>query len=237
MKQTPSNGILYLIPSLLHAEAKNTLPTYVTEVIQSTFYFFVENERSARRFFKTMDRNISIDDRQFSLISKHQKTDIALLKKWLEKGYHVGLVSEAGYPCIADPGNILVKAAHELKARVVPLVGPNAMLMALSASGFNGQNFRFSGYLPRISMQRIKALRALEKKVQQYGETQLFMEAPYRNDKLLDDLLHHLQPDTRLCIAADLTAPTEFIDTCSLKDWKQNRPALHKRPVVFLLGR
>lgn len=237
MEKKPSTGILYLIPSFLHPHAKDALPTYITDVVQSTFHFFVENERSARRFFKALDKNISIDDRQFSLINKHEKTDLGLLKKWLGSGLNVGIVSEAGYPCIADPGNILVRAAHEIKARVVPLSGPNAMLMALSASGFNGQNFRFSGYLPRDSFQRVKALRALEKKVQQYGETQIFMEAPYRNEKLIEDMLHHLQPNSQLCIAADLTAPTEVIETRSIGKWKKDRPNLHKRPVVFVLGR
>lgn len=238
MKQQPDVlGTLYLIPAMLHSEAINTIPPYVTETIRSTFHFFVENERSARRFFKALDKHISIDERQFSLINKHERADVALLNAWLKKGLAVGLVSEAGYPCIADPGHALVRQAHAIKARVVPLSGPNAMLMALSASGFNGQNFRFSGYLPRTSEARIRALRALEKQVQQYGETQLFMEAPYRNEKLLDDLLKHLHPDTELCIAADLTSSTEFIETRSLRGWKKNRPDLHKRPAVFLLGR
>ncbi len=238
MTQKPDAlGTLYLIPSLLHAEAVNTIPPYVTAIIRSTFHFFVENERSARRFFKALDKDISIDERQFSLINKHETADVSLCSAWLRKGRDVGLVSEAGYPCIADPGHMLVRLAHELKARVVPLSGPNAMLMALSASGFNGQNFRFSGYLPRSSEGRVKALRMLEKKVQQHGETQLFMEAPYRNEKLLEDVLKSLHPDTQLCIAADLTAPTEFIETRSLRAWKNNRPNIHKRPVVFLLGR
>ena len=235
--QLPPMGILYLIPSLLHLEALASLPPQITDVVRSTHHFFVENERSARRFIKRLDRSLSIDERQFSLVNTHQPADLALLRSWLQQKHDVGVISEAGYPCIADPGHALVRAAHELGARVVPLSGPNAMLMALSASGFNGQQFRFNGYLPRTSGQRIEALRALEKKVRQRGETQIFMETPYRNNQLLDDLLRHGDPTTWLCIAADLTGPAEFIATRQLKDWPRHRPELHKRPAVFLLGR
>ncbi len=237
MQAQNPKGSLYLIPSLLAIQATDSLPPYVLTTIQSIYHFFVENERSAWRFFRRLDRNISIDDRKFSLINTHHTPDHSLFKRWLGEGFDVGIVSEAGYPCIADPGNALVQTAHEMEARVIPLVGPNAMLMALSASGFNGQTFRFAGYLPKTSDKRLNILKSLEKKVQKLGETQIFMETPYRNERLLDDLLRICNPETHLCIAADITAPTEFIVTRSLKEWKKNRPLLHKRPAVFLLGR
>ncbi len=236
MQDQNQTGCLYLIPSLLDIHAIDSIPPHIPETIHSLYHFFVENERSARRYFKLLDRNISIDNREFALINTHHAPDLTLFRNWLKKGFDVGLVSEAGYPCIADPGNVLVCAAHEIRARVIPLAGPNAMLMALSASGFNGQAFRFTGYLPKTSDKRVKALKALEKRSKKYGETQIFMEAPYRNEKLMEDLLRCCTPETLLCIAADLTAPTEFIMTRSLRNWKKNRPDLHKRPAVFLLG-
>lgn len=237
MNKDQKNGRLYLIPSMLSPDAVPTLSPQVVEMIHDLHHFFVENERSARRFFKAIDKSITIDDRNFSLMNTHHSPDTFMLKQWLQKGLDVGVVSEAGYPCIADPGNILVKTAHSIGAAVHPLVGPNAMLLALAASGFSGQRFCFSGYLPQQSAQRIKALKELEKKVQQTGETQLFMETPYRNNRLLNDILGHCRPETLLCIAADLTAETEFIQTRSIQDWKKRVPDLHKRPAVFLLGK
>lgn len=237
MNNVKHMGSFYLIPSLLSADAPDSLSPQIKEVIRQLHHFFVENERSARRFFKLVDPSISIDDRHFRLINKHHPPDTGLLKQWLLDGLDVGVVSEAGYPCIADPGQMLVKAAHSIHARVCPLTGPNAMLLALAASGLNGQRFRFSGYLPQQPVQRIKVLRELEMKVQRTGETQLFMETPYRNNALLKDILQHCRPETRLCIAADLTAKTEFIRTCSIREWKKQVPDLHKRPAVFLMGR
>ncbi len=235
-KNKNGQGSLYLIPSLLSPHAQDSLPSSVLQTIQDLHYFFVENERTTRRFFKKLDKAITIDDRQFSLIDRHHQPDISLLRKWLSSGESVGIVSEAGYPCIADPGNVLVEAAHQIGVTVVPLVGPNAMLMALSASGFNGQSFRFSGYLPRKAGQRVKALKELVKRVQKFKETQIFMEAPYRNEKLFEDIISHLPSQFKLCIAVDITAPTEYIVTRPISDWKNDKPALHKRPAVFLLG-
>lgn len=155
----------------------------------------------------------------------------------MANGDDAGLVSEAGYPCVADPGSGLVALAHRAGARVVPLVGPNAMLMALAASGLNGQRFRFSGYLPIDSKGRVKALLDLEREAWADGSTQLFMETPYRNHALLKDIVEHCRPQTLLCVACDLTAPGEYIRTRPVGEWHKGAPDLHKRPAVFLLGR
>lgn len=233
----PDTGAFYIIPSLLSPESTETLPGYIIPVVRRLRHFFVENERTARRFLKSLDKTLDIDAIQFSLVDTHHAPEVNILKRWLKYGVDVGLLSEAGYPCIADPGSILVREAHRLGARVMPLVGPNAMLMALAASGLNGQQFRFSGYLPVKEPARGRTLRELEKRALQTGETQIFMETPYRNRNLLQDILTHCHPDTLLCIAVDITAPSEQIRTCSLKEWAQDLPDLHKKPAVFVLGR
>lgn len=232
-----TKGILYLIPSFLGPGAADHLaPAFITTVT-GIQHFFVENLRSARRFLKVVNKDISIDDLQFSLTDTHHPADLKCLKQWLNDGIRVGVISEAGYPCIADPGNELVRQAHIIGAAVVPLTGPNAMLMALAASGFNGQNFTFSGYVPVRNPERTQAIKALEKKVLHEGATQIFMETPYRNNALLQDILTHCQDNTMLCIAVDITAPGEFIRSQSIKAWRNSIPDLHKRPAVFLMGR
>lgn len=232
-----ASGVLYLIPSLLFPDTASLLPGEVSAVIRETRHYFVENARSARRFLKALDRMLDINACEFSGIGKTQSPDLVRLRKWLEAGMRVGVISEAGYPCIADPGEALVREAHRIGATVIPLVGPNAMLMALAASGLNGEQFCFSGYLPIRSPERVKALKALEKRILQSGETQIFMETPYRNNQMLRDVLHHVQPSMLLCIATDITGPTQFIGTHEIRDWKQQVPDLNKRPSVFLLGR
>lgn len=228
---------LYIIPSFLSSENTSLFPESFIKTVISIHYFFVENERSARRFLKALNKSVVIDNIQFSLINNHENPDLNLFKQWLNQGNEVGIISEAGYPCIADPGNVLVREAHRIGVKVIPLVGPNAMLMALAASGFNGQQFAFSGYLPVKMPERMRALKELEKKMLQTGETQIFMETPYRNNTLINDILQHCQPETLLCIAADITASTEFIKALSIKDWKKSVPELNKKPVVFLLGK
>lgn len=231
-----TKGTLYLIPSFLSPDAADSLSPGFIKTVTGIQHFFVENLRSARRFLKIVNKDISIDELQFSLTDTHHPADLNCLKQWLKGGLKVGVISEAGYPCIADPGNVLVREAHISGASVVPLVGPNAMLMGLAASGFNGQSFAFSGYVPIRNPERMQAIKSLEKKVLQEGVTQIFMETPYRNNALLQDILMHCHDNTMLCIAADLTAPTEFIRSQSIKAWKQSVPDLHKRPAVFLLG-
>jgi 16S rRNA (cytidine1402-2'-O)-methyltransferase len=233
----PIKGSLYLIPSLLSPDTAKMMPPYIAEVVNNLHHFFVENERSVRRFLKVLDPAITIDDRHFCVMDAHHPPDTRQLDGWLKTGLSVGVISEAGYPCIADPGNVLAREAHRLGARVIPLVGPNAMLMALAASGFNGQRFCFSGYVPIKGPERVTILKALEKKALSTGETQIFMETPYRNNALLGDIIQYLHAQTMLCVAADITAPTEFISTRSIREWQGNLPDLHKRPAVFLLNR
>lgn len=232
-----TKGKLYLVPSALTVGRSEDIAPGFIRTVTAIQHFFVENLRSARRFLKRVNPDIIIDELTFSVMDKHQAIDLTLLKKWLGNGKDVGLISEAGYPCIADPGNVLVKTAHGMAARVIPLVGPNAMLMALAASGFDGQHFCFSGYIPIHTAERIKTLRELENRAVLDGQTQIFMETPYRNNALLSDILTHLRETTMLCIAADLTAPTEFILSQAIKAWKGRIPDLHKRPAVFLLGK
>lgn len=235
MENKPS--CLYMIPSFLSPENTSLFPESFIKIVIGIHHFFVENERSARRFLKALDKSVVIDNIQFNLVNNHEKPDLNILKQWLNQGNDVGIISEAGYPCIADPGNILVKEAHHLGVKVIPLVGPNAMLMALAASGLNGQQFAFSGYLPVKMPERIKALKDLEKKMMYAGETQIFMETPYRNNALVSDILQHCQPETLLCIAADITSASEFIKTKKIKDWEKSVPELNKRPAVFLFGK
>ncbi|MGH2645696.1 MAG: SAM-dependent methyltransferase, partial [Chitinophagaceae bacterium] len=178
---------LYIIPSFLSPENTAVFPESFINTVCNIQHFFVEDERSARRFLKALTRSVIIDNIQFKLVNNHENPDLNVFKLWLEQGNDVGIISEAGYPCIADPGNVLVKEAHRLGTKVIPLVGPNAMMMALAASGFNGQRFSFSGYLPVKTPERIKAIKDLEKKMLQTGETQIFMETPYRNNALIND--------------------------------------------------
>lgn len=214
----------------------DSLPALIAEVTARVRHYFVENERSARRFLRAVDPSFDIDGCEFSVVSVSDAPDLGLLGRWIAGGLEVGVISEAGYPCIADPGEWVVREAHRIGAQVVPLPGPNAMLMALAASGLNGEQFRFSGYLPRQSSDRVRSLRQLEKRALESGETQLFMETPYRNNQLLHDMVENLRPTTQLCIAVDITAPSEYIETRSIGDWARQAPDLHKRPAVFLLG-
>lgn len=234
-RQNVTIGILYLIPVPLAPEAISTVPEQVREQACGLRYYFVENLRTARRFLKAMDAAVDIDAIHFSEISRNQPADIHLLKKWLESGFEVGVMSEAGCPGVADPGAELVQQAHKLNARVVPFVGPNSMLLALMASGFNGQGYRFAGYLPVKEPERGKAIKELEARSVTQKETQIFMETPYRNMQLLQDLLKHCRAATRLCIAASLTASCEQIISKTILEWTGMHPDLHKKPAVFLL--
>ena len=228
-------GQLYLIPVHIAEHALHTLPAEVSAVTLQVKHFFAENARTARRFLKELHPELKIEELEFSEIDKHTGPDKALLKKWLQEGLSVGVMSEAGCPAIADPGSELVAIAHGAGASVKPLTGPNSMMLALMGSGLDGQRFAFHGYLPLKDPQRsarIKALEALSAKEQQ---TQLFIETPYRNNALLSDLLKVCQPNTRICIAQNLSGPTEFIKTATAAQWKKNLPALEKSPAVFLM--
>jgi len=228
-------GKVYLIPTVLSPDALQTIPAYITATVQPLRIFFVENERTARRYLKALDRNINIDELQLHLMHENHPPDTALAKKLLLDGHHIGIMSEAGCPAIADPGHLVVKVAHSINAAVIPLVGPNSILLSLMASGMSGQNFQFVGYLPVKPPERVKTLKELEAVSQKKGQTQIFIEAPYRNNQLLKDILANCKDHTQLCIAADITGPEEYIRTRTIKEWKTAVPELHKRPAIFLL--
>ncbi len=229
-------GKVYLIPTVLSQDALHTIPAYITATVRPLRFFFVENERTARRYLKALDRTINIDELQLHLMHENHPPDTALAKKLLLEGHDIGIMSEAGCPAIADPGHLVVQVAHRINAPVIPMVGPNSMLLALMASGMNGQNFQFVGYLPIQPPERIKALRELEAVAQKKGQTQLFIETPYRNNALLKDILANCKDQTLLCIAADITGPEEFIRTKTIKEWKTALPELHKKPAIFLIS-
>jgi len=228
-------GKVFLIPTVLSPDALQTIPAYITATVQPLRIFFVENERTARRYLKALDRNINIDELQLHLMHENHPPDTALAKKLLLEGNNIGIMSEAGCPAIADPGHLVVQVAHRINAAVIPLVGPNSILLSLMASGMNGQNFQFVGYLPVKPPERVKTLKELEAVSQKKGQTQIFIEAPYRNNQLLKDILANCKDHTQLCIAADITGPEEYIRTRTIKEWKTAIPELHKRPAIFLL--
>jgi len=228
---------LYLIPSLLSTNLwQNVLPSGVKEVCLQTNYLMVENIRTARRFLKKLDKNVSLDRITFFELNK--QTPEEKFHEFLDpllEGNDMGILSEAGCPGVADPGAEIVKLAHQKGIQVVPLIGPSSILLALMASGLNGQNFAFTGYLPRKSNERVRKIKQLEIKAREQKQTQIFIETPYRNNQMANDLIRACAPSTLLCIACDLTSENEFISTRTVKNWKKNLPDLNKRPVVFLL--
>ena len=226
---------LFLIPVTLGDTAlSKVLPDDNKTVILSIKYFIVENIRTARRFLKKMDPGIDINALTFFTLDKYtEKESIAGFLKPVEEGFSVGIISEAGCPAIADPGAEVVAIAQQKNIRVIPLVGPSSILLALMASGFNGQSFAFHGYLPIDNEQRIKSLKMLEQRIYSENQTQLFIETPYRNNKMLEDILKTCKPSTKLCIAADITLDSEYIKTRSMNDWKKQKPDLSKRPCIF----
>ena len=229
---------LYLIPSLLSDSPwDQVLPLFNSTIIGRINHFFVEDIRSARRFLKKVKPDIQIDNLSFMELNKQTPAyQLASYLKVLEEGNDAGIISEAGCPGVADPGADLVKLAHRKNIEVVPLVGPSSILLALMASGMNGQSFAFSGYLPVKKPERIKRIQQLERMAIQNQQSQIFMETPYRNNHLLDDLLATCQPGTLLCIAADITAEGQLIKTLTIAEWKKRKPDLNRKPVIFILG-
>jgi 16S rRNA (cytidine1402-2'-O)-methyltransferase len=226
---------VYLIPTVLAEGATDCLPAYLLEAVKNCSRFFVENERTARRYLKGLWKDMVIDAVSWCTI-KEITPDVRLqFLQALEQGNTIGIISEAGCPGVADPGQELVLLAQQHGALVKPLVGPNAILLALMASGMNGQQFQFVGYLPIDAGERIKAIKNLEAESRQKGCTQLFIETPYRNNQLLETLVKTCHPQTRICVAVDITASTESIQTKSAQQWKKEVPQLHKRPAIFLL--
>lgn len=226
---------LYLIPSVLEESATETIAPYVINAVKSCQVIFAENERTARRFLKSVCKEIVIDDYEWFVIHKAENEVLHSFKQKIKDGKNIAIISEAGCPGIADPGQILIAAAQEMNTTIKPLVGPNSILLALMASGMNGQQFEFTGYLPIDNLERNKAITALETTSQKKNSTQIFIETPYRNNQLIENLLKTCKPSTRLCIAAELTGPNEFIKTKTIADWKKEKTDFHKKPVIFLL--
>lgn len=229
-------GKLYLIPNRLgETEINHVLPDEVISVIRSIRVFATENPKNTRRFLKKIDKNKEIDTLVFLDLNEHSTSrEIENCLSWLEKE-DVGIISEAGCPGIADPGAELVALAHRYNYRVVPLTGPSSILLALIASGCSGQNFSFNGYLPVRENERVKALRHFEKQSSTENRTQIFIETPYRNMKLFQEMLSCLSPHTRLSIACDITTENEYIRTLTIQEWKKQTPDLNKRPAIFIL--
>jgi len=208
----------------------------VKKVIEELDFFIVENEKTARRFIKRISPEKSQPSLTLFKLDKH--ADPLEIRTYLDvcsKGISIGLLSEAGVPAIADPGAEMVKLAHEKGIRVIPLVGPSSIILAMMASGFNGQNFAFNGYLPIETSERKDAIKGLEKLSKEKNQSQIFIETPYRNEKLVADLKSALAPNTKLCIACDITLPSEYIRTLEVKDWKNENPDLHKKPTIFII--
>ena len=230
---------LFLIPTTLgDTSIERVLPPDLTLLISSIPVFIVENIRTARRFLKKVNPAIVIDNLTFFELNQH--TDKKEISRFLEpnkKDQDIGIISEAGCPAVADPGAEVVKIAHQQNIQVVPLVGPSSILLALMASGMSGQNFAFNGYLPIKNPEKAQQIKMLEKRMQTEGQTQIFIEAPYRNAQLLNDLLLNCDPQTMLCVAADITLDTEFILSKPVSYWKMHLPDVQKRPAIFMIGK
>ena len=232
--------MLFLIPAYLSEESPvEYFAPSIKEYILKTDYFFVENEKTARKVIKFFVPEKKQSELKLFLLDKYsESSDLKEAQKLMKSGQDFGLLSEAGLPCIADPGNLMVKWSHENNIKVIPINGPSSIILALISSGFNGQEFTFHGYLPIDREQKKKQILFLENQVQKSGYSQIFMETPYRNNQLLEDLIKFLNPNTKLCIAANINHPTEeFIKTLKISEWKNKKPELHKIPAVFVLGK
>jgi 16S rRNA (cytidine1402-2'-O)-methyltransferase len=232
-----TTGKLYLIPTTLgESDPMDVLPQTVKRAVDFIDDYIVENEKTARKFIKNIHPEKIQASLKISLLNKH--TEVSEHNKMIQpcvEGKNIGLMSEAGCPGVADPGAVIVKLAHEKGIQVIPLVGPSSILMAMMASGMNGQNFAFIGYLPIEKGEKKAVLKNLEKLSSDKNQSQIFIETPYRNNKLFEDLLQALQPNTHLCVAADITLPTEYIKTLRIADWKKTKIDLHNRPTIFII--
>ncbi|WP_196886728.1 SAM-dependent methyltransferase [Aureivirga sp. CE67] len=230
-------GKLYLIPTTLgETEPLEVLPLSVKKVVSMIDHFIVENEKTSRKFIKKITPSKSQPSLVMMSLGKY--ADPLEVQHYLDvcmEGKSVGLISEAGVPAIADPGAEVVKLAHQKGIQVVPLVGPSSIIMSMMGSGMNGQSFAFNGYLPIDKSERKKKIKQLEKLSFDHDQSQIFIETPYRNDKMLADLKEILSPKTRLCVACDITLPSEYIKTFTVKEWKSKTPDLHKRPAIFII--
>ena len=232
---TAQQSTVFLIPTVLHENTEHTLPHYIIDAVKQCQVFFVENERTARRFLKRLWKEMVIDDYIWVTIHKAEEPVTNEFVNFIRNNNCIGIISEAGCPAIADPGQVLVAAAHLHGATVKPLVGPSAILLALMASGLNGQHFQFHGYLPIENALRSKALKQLESESHKKNCTQLFIETPYRNNQMMEAILKSCQPGTLVSVAVDLTSENEWIRTMRVGEWKKQVPDLHTRPAIFSL--
>lgn len=232
-----TKATLYLFPSnLSDAPLSDVLPAVNIELISGIRYFIVENVRTARRFLKKCNRDINIDELEFTVLNVNTKViDIPSLLAPMAQGHDMGVISEAGCPAVADPGALVVEAAHERGYKVVPLVGPSSIILSLMASGFNGQSFTFAGYLPIHAAERTAALKQMQADIMRNNRTQIFIETPYRNNRLIADITATLPDAMRLCVAADITGPNQRIISQTIADWRRSRADFDKTPAIFLL--
>jgi 16S rRNA (cytidine1402-2'-O)-methyltransferase len=226
---------IYLVPCVLDETATQTIPLYIIDAVKNCTVIFAENERTARRFLKSICKEIVIDDYEWFTIHKAEEELISTFKQKITAQKNIAIISEAGCPGIADPGQVLIAVAQQMNAMVKPLVGPSSILLALMASGMNGQQFEFVGYLPIDNNEKIKRLKELEDNSAKNNSTKIFIETPYRNNPLIETVLKTCKPSTRFCIAAELTAATEYVKTKTIADWRKEKTDFHKKPVIFLL--
>ena len=227
--------IVYLIPCVLDETALNTIPLYIIDAVKDCKVIFAENERTARRFLKSICKEIIIDEYEWFTIHKAEEEQKNSFKQKINEQKNIAIISEAGCPGIADPGQILIEVAQQMNVTVKPLVGPSSILLALMASGMNGQQFEFNGYLPIDVSERIKAIKEMEITSQKKRSTQIFIETPFRNNQIIETLLKNCKLTTKLCIAAELTGPNEYVKTKTIADWQKEKTDFHKKPVIFLL--
>ena len=226
---------LYLIPNSINESGSNLLPDYIAHEIKNIRIFFVEEPKSARRLLKSLDAQFPLSDCRFLNLNEHTNPqELREYAKILKEG-DSAIISEAGCPCVADPGADLVLLAHQHQVEIMPLVGPSSILLALMASGLSGQNFAFNGYIPRDRQERTQKIRILEERSHKEKQAQIFMEAPYRNQNMLEDILKTCEDRTYLCIACDITGLQQFIKTMKIQEWKKNPPNIDKKPALFLL--
>lgn len=227
--------VVYLIPSVLDEMATNTIPHYIIDAVKDCQVIFAENERTARRFLKSICKDIVIDNYEWFTIHKAEEEQKNNFTQKIKEHKNIAIISEAGCPGIADPGQILIELAQQMNVTVKPLVGPSSILLALMASGMNGQQFEFVGYLPIDNFERIKAIKEFELSSQKKSSSIIFIETPYRNNQLIETLLKTCKPTTKICIAAELTGPNEYVKTKTVANWKNEKTDFHKKPVIFLL--
>jgi 16S rRNA (cytidine1402-2'-O)-methyltransferase len=226
---------IYLVPCVLDETATNTIPLYIIDAVKNCQVIFAENERTARRFLKSICKEIVIDDYEWFTIHKAEEELISSFKQKIKEEKNIAIISEAGCPGIADPGQILIAAAQQMNAIIKPLVGPSSILLALMASGMNGQQFEFVGYLPIDNNEKIKRIKELEASSEKNNSTKIFIETPYRNNQLIETILKTCKPSTKFCIASELTSASEYIKTKKIAEWQKEKTDFHKKPVIFLL--